>query len=98
MITKYCPLNLLVNNKERCTVCSDYNKYYLKDRNDKKYRILSDTNIHLTHIMNYKPTILLDNVEFYKSIGIKNYRLEFLDENSKRVNELINELKDKLGD
>ena len=98
MITKYCPLNMLVNNKERCSVCLDHNKYYLKDRNDKKYRILTDPNIHLTHIMNYRPTFWLDNVDFYKSKGIKNYRLEFLDENSVRVKELIEELKMKLGD
>ena len=98
MITKYCPLNLLVNKGERCSVCLDHNRYYLLDRNDKKYRLLQDTNIHLTHIMNYKPTILLDNIDYYKSIGIKNYRLEFLDESSERVKELISELKMKLGD
>lgn len=98
MITKYCPLNMLVNDKTKCSVCCDHNKYYLMDRNSKKYRILSDTNIHLTHIMNYKPTILLDNIELYKRVGIKNYRLEFLDENSSRVRELINEVKMKLGD
>lgn len=98
MITKYCPLNMLVNDKAKCSVCCDHNKYYLMDRNSKKYRILSDTNIHLTHIMNYKPTILLDNILLYKRVGIKNYRLEFLDENSSRVRELINETKEKLGD
>ncbi len=48
--------------------------------------------------MNYRPTFWLDNVDFYKSKGIKNYRLEFLDENSVRVKELIEELKMKLGD
>ena len=98
MITKYCPLRCHVNDKERCSVCSDHNKYYLKDRNDKKFRIMNDSNVHLTHIMDHKPTILINNIDLYKSVGIKNYRLEFLDESGSRVRELIEEVKMKLGE
>jgi ribonuclease BN (tRNA processing enzyme) len=98
MITKYCPLRSHVNDKERCSVCSDHNKYYLKDRNDKKFRIMNDSNVHLTHIMDHKPTILINNIDLYKSVGIKNYRLEFLDESGSRVRELIEEVKMKLGE
>lgn len=98
MIMKYCPLNMLVNDKKFCTVCSDSNKYYLLDRNNKKFRLLTDVDVHLTHIMNYKPMNKIDNLEFYKNVGIKNFRIEFLDENYNDALNIIKEVIVKLGD
>ena len=39
--------------------------------------------------MHYKNTDYTDNISYYKSIGIKSYRLELFDENYDEVVELI---------
>lgn len=98
MITKYCPLNMLANDKKICSVCSDRNKYYLLDRNNKKFRILNDVDVHLTHIMDHKPTNRIYSIDLYKSIGIKNYRIELLDENYHDSLSIIKEVISKVGD
>lgn len=96
MITKYCPLNLNVNKDERCRVCSNGHKYYLVDRFDKKYRILSDLDTHLTHIMNYRYLDKLDRIDFYKELGINNFRIELLDEDYQETDNFIKHLKEFL--
>ena len=98
MITKYCPLNMLVNEKKICNVCLDKNKYYLVDRNNKKFRILTDVDVHLTHIMNYKPTIRLDSIDLYKKAGINNYRIELLEENYNDAFSVIKDVISRVGD
>lgn len=92
MLTKYCPLNLNVNKDKVCHVCQDNHKYYLKDRNEKKYRIINDMQGHYTHIMHYKPIDKRANKEYYYQLGIKNYRLELLDEDYETTKMLINSL------
>lgn len=92
MITKYCPLKYLVNKNNVCNVCGNGNKYYLMDRNNEKYRILTDHEIHLTHIMDYKVLNKIDNLDYYKSLGINNFRIELLDETEDEVLELLNEV------
>ena len=94
MLLKYCPLNMLVNKNQNCHVCLNNNKYYLVDRNDKKFRIINDFNDHSTHIMNYKPINIIEDISYYKSIGIKSYRLELLDETSKEVEILLKKVEE----
>lgn len=96
MITKYCPLNLLVNKDLVCHVCSDNHKYYLVDRFNKDYRLIMEPDIHLTHIMNYKPKNIIDEAGMYKNAGINNFRIELLDEDEKATQELIDMLKNNL--
>lgn len=92
MLTKYCPLNLNVNRDKICHICLDKHKYYLKDRNDKLYRILTDVENHHSHIMHYKPINRIDNLKYYFDLGIRNYRLELLDEDYETTEKLINSL------
>lgn len=89
MIMKYCPLKLIVNKDNKCHVCSNNNKYYLVDRNNKEYPIIEDSNIHLTHILNYRVINKINNINYYKSIGINNYRLELYDEDYNMTCKLI---------
>lgn len=96
MLLKYCPLNLLVNKEKTCTVCMNNHKYYLIDRMNKKYRIISEPSKHITHIMHHRPINRFDTVYDYYKMGIRSFRLEFLDERYKEVQELINELKESL--
>lgn len=89
MIMKYCPLKLIVNKDNKCHVCSNNNKYYLIDRNNKEYPIIEDSNIHLTHILNYRVINKINNINYYKRIGINNYRLELYDEDYNMTCKLI---------
>lgn len=96
MIMKYCPLNLNVNKDKICHVCSNEHKYYLVDRFDKKYRILCDADTHLTHIMNYRYIDNYEKIDFYKRLGINNYRIELLDEDYEEADRLLKKLKELL--
>lgn len=85
MLTKSCPIKELGG----CP-CNKEDIYYLEDTNKNKYRILH--NNCLTHIMHYKNIDYIDKIEYYKSLGIKSYRLELLDESYDEVVELINKI------
>lgn len=93
MLTKYCLLNHCLNKNKSCSVCRD-GKYYLVDRNDKRYRIINDADRHLTHIMNYQPIDKLDRISYYLSLGINNFRIELLDEDYEKTNKIIKLLKE----
>lgn len=95
MIMKYCPPNMLINNsKFPCQVCKMNKNYYLVDRNNEKYPLLH--NNELTHILNYKPTENFDITE-YKNLGIKNYRIELFDEDSKTLENIIKKIQNLLS-
>ena len=88
MITKYCPLKELLNN---CSVCkTNKNKYYLQDRLGYKYKIIH--NNCLTHIMHYRNIDYINNVKDYIDIGIKNYRIELLDETQIEIQKLLEKI------
>ena len=95
MITKYCPLNMLLNNDDKkCNLCLKKDKFYLKDDNDRCYPLIH--NKHITHVMHHKNIDLLDNINEYIDKGINCFRLELFDEDSKKVKELITKLKGAL--
>ncbi|MGN1342583.1 MAG: DUF3656 domain-containing protein [Bacilli bacterium] len=88
MITKSCP----IKEVNMCP-CNKEDIYYLEDINKNKYRILHSN--CLTHIMHYKNIDYLDKIDYYKSIGIKSFRLELLDEDYNETIKLINNIKNK---
>lgn len=96
MITKYCVLNKNVNKNEICHVCMDKFKYYLMDRNNCKYRILTDFEIHLSHILNYQAIDKIEDIKEYKNIGVNNFRIELLDENYQETLNIIRRVKDNI--
>ena len=96
MITKYCLLNKNVNKNDKCHVCMDKYKYYLMDRNKEKYRIITDYEIHLSHIMNYQAVDKIDDINEYKNMGVNNFRIELLDENYQDTLNIIRRVKDNL--
>lgn len=93
MIMKYCPLNTIVNKDKICKVCQNNNKYYLKDRNNKLYRIENNKDTHSTVILNCNKTNILDKINELKNIGVTNFRIEFLDENKEEIKEIIERVK-----
>ena len=88
MLTKSC----LIKEVNMCP-CNKEDIYYLEDINKNKYRILHSN--CLTHIMHYKNIDYLDKIDYYKSIGIKSFRLELLDEDYNETIKLINNIKNK---
>lgn len=92
MITKYCPLNMLINkDNKKCNLCFTKDKYYLKDQNNNNYPIIHDN--HITHIMDYKNIDLVNNIKEFKKIGINCFRIELFEEDSTEVNTLIKRIK-----
>lgn len=95
MITKYCPLNMILNNdSKKCNLCLNKDKFYLKDEQNRLYPLLHSK--HLTHVMHYKNIDLLNNIKEYTQKGINVFRLELFDEDNSQVEHLIKELKDVL--
>lgn len=88
MLTKSCPIK-----EVNICPCNKEDIYYLEDINNNKYRILHSN--CLTHIMHYKKIDYLDKIDYYKSIGIKSFRLELLDEDYNETIKLINNIKNK---
>ena len=86
MLTKSCPIKEL-----KMCPCKKEDIYFLEDINKNRYRILH--NNCLTRIMHYKKINYIDNIEYYKNIGIRSFRLELLDETYDEVIKLINEIK-----
>ena len=96
MIMKYCPLNTIVNKDKVCNVCKNGKKYYLKDRNNKMYRLENNREIHSTIILSCNKTNLIDNVPELKKLGVTNFRIELLDENKEETIKLIERVKEYL--
>lgn len=91
MITKYCILSTHINKDEKCCVCKNNTEYYLVDRKDKKYKILTD-NLCNNIIMSSKKINLISNIDYYKKLGINNFRFQFLDETYDEVISIINKV------
>jgi len=87
MLTKSCSIKEVINS---CP-CSKDDKYYIEDMNGNRYPIVH--NNCLTSIMHYKNIDYLDKLDYYKSIGIRSYRLELFDEDYDEVISLIQKLK-----
>ena len=85
MVMKYCPLKKCL---EFCNNCKSSNdKFYLEDKFNNRYPLTR--NNCLTHIMHHNIMDKLDNINTYKDMGIKNYRLELFDEDKYQLQELI---------
>ena len=87
MLTKSCPIKEL-----NICPCKEEDIYYLEDINKNRYRVLH--NNCLTNIMHHKKINYLDNINYYKNLGIRSYRLELLDETYNEVVELMNKIFD----
>lgn len=86
MLTKSCPISEVLSS---CP-CNTNDRYYIEDINKNRYPIIHKN--CLTHIMHYKNIDYLSNISYYKSIGIKSYRLELFDEKYEEVIALIKKI------
>ena len=90
MIMKYCPLNTFVNqNEKNCFICHN-NKYYLKSQSNEQYPVI--TRNCLTKLLHSKNINLISKIDYYKSLGITNFRLDLYDESIEQIADLLKEL------
>lgn len=95
MITKYCPLNMILNkDNKKCSLRLSLDRFYLVDDQNKKYPLIH--NKHITHIMHCKNIDLLENINQYIEKGINCFRIELFDEDKFKTEELISKLKGSL--
>lgn len=92
MITKYCPINMLVNKDDKkCDLCHKNDAYFFKDQYGNLYPIINER--HLTHIMHYKNINLISDIKKYKELGINHFRIELFDEKKKDIEKILKEIR-----
>ena len=82
MILKHCILNNNINKEKSCNVCKSDNKYYLEDRNNKKYQIITQ---NCKNIILHHKTI--NRIKDLKNSNITNYYISLigLEKNEKNI-------------
>lgn len=94
MVTKYCPLKMLINNDDnKCSICNSDDKYSFKDQYGNFYPIVSEK--HFMHLMHYKNINLIDSISLLKESGAFNLRIELFDESQSDVEKLIKDVRIK---
>ena len=87
MLMKYCVLNKFVNKSDHCSICNNQKYYYLKGNNNEKYPLIS--NACISKLLHSKNVDLLHNLEYYKSLGITNFRIDLYDETINDIKEIL---------
>ncbi len=65
--------------------------YTIEGMDGKKYPVLIDNDKH-TRILSHRPINHLDDIEYLKSIGLNNIRLDFTIESIKEIESILNKL------
>jgi len=90
MVMKYCLLNKFVNNANVCGICKNNKRYTLKGNNKEVYPLTN--NGYISKLLHSKNIDLLDNIEYYKTLGITNFRIDLFDESPKDIETILNRL------
>lgn len=87
MIMKYCLLGAtLKNDSKNCGLCHN-KKYYLEAQNKEKYPVIN--NNCLVKLLHSKNIDLIDKLDFYKNLGITNFRIDLYDEDIKDIDRIL---------
>ena len=88
MIMKSCPIGTYYHNqKDHCNRCKK-NQFYLKDRMNALFPLLSDENC-ITTVLDYRILYLINRLDELKNMHIKNYYLSFTLENEDEAKKII---------
>lgn len=91
MIMKYCVLaSTLKSDSKTCGLCHN-KKYYLEAQNKEKYPVIN--NSCLVKLLHSKNIDLIDNMGFYKSLGITNFRIDLYNEDIEKINSILERMK-----
>ncbi len=89
MVLNHCILKMNVNQEQKCQVCKRKDQYTLKDRNGAMYPMIMDS-FHHTHIFYHSIKNDISKLNLYYQLGIRKFRLEFLDETDEEIEQIIN--------
>jgi len=87
MVMKYCPLNALINKDKGCNVCQNKKQYSLKGNNGEFYPIIN--NNCLAKLLYSKKIDLTDKIDYYKTLGITNFRFDLYNETTSEIEALL---------
>ena len=91
MISEYCPVGAVMGGKDSTKECSRQclkGRYVLKDRKNEEFLIKNDIFCR-TGIYNGASINLIDNIKELEAMGIKNFRLDFIDEGYEETKKVI---------
>ena len=66
--------------------------YYSLNTTNQLY-VLDNQYLNIYYQLHYEKINYIDNIDYYKNIGIRSFRLELLDETYDEVIKLINEIR-----
>lgn len=92
MLMKTCLLKNLINKDNKCNVCFNKKEYKLLDRNNQKYPIITNPVNHSNIILNYKNLDLIEYLDDFKQMGIKNFRIDLYDETAADTVKIIEKI------
>lgn len=96
MISKYCPITKSLDiNRLDCGICEN-NQYFLKDQKDFKYPLIRDSKCNI-RVLHKKTVNNINKLLYYKSIGIKRFRVEFTTESKEEIRSVINRFKSMMN-
>ena len=93
MLLKHCVIKTNKNKEHKCSMNCKKNNYYLEDRNNKKYKLI--TNNCYIKLLNYKAVNYLNKIN---NLKIKNYYISLIDITKKEREEIIKFLKENNND
>ncbi len=98
MLLKHCVINTCtIDTKQKdCNMCRIGEQYYLQDRKDASYPLLTDWDC-FTHILHNKPLHLLEFIEPLKQMGINFLRLNFTIESKEETKAIMEAYRNALA-
>ena len=97
MVSEYCPIGSSFGGKNTTRECSNAcmkDEYYLIDEKKVKFRVMTDKFCR-SHIYNSYATNLITEIEDLRNIGIDTFRVDFKDEDSREVNNILDMIEGK---
>lgn len=98
MLLKHCVINTCtIDTKQKnCNMCRIGEQYYLQDRKDASYPLLTDRDC-FTHVLHDKPLHLLEYIDQLKQIGINFLRLNFTIESKQETKAVLDAYRNRLA-
>ncbi|MDF9837672.1 putative protease [Breznakia sp. PFB2-8] len=89
MSMKYCPINDVLSDgkKKHCNLCKE-DAYHLEDVFHHRFLLKGD-DACITHMYHHQAVDKIEKLNIYKMLGIKLFRLDFIDETPQQIHQII---------
>jgi len=95
MVSEYCPIGSVFGGKcenKNCDRACEKADYILKDRMNVEFSLIQDKFCR-THIFNSVPINLIPNMKELSKLGVKSFRLDFIDESYEETIQVLENFK-----